>query len=161
MLNTKSPIRTGLITVLSITAILLFISSNLNANPILNKSTKLNHQVRFLPASEAFIIDFKQQNHSKLNIRWQIKPGYYLYKEKIKVIVNNQTIEYFTLPEGITHQDPYFGIVDIYKDSLAIDIPIADIKQKSITIHYQGCAEAGLCYPPEKKVIPIKIISHG
>ena len=111
---------------------------------------------RFAPSEQAFKFNFNQRKEV-IDISWKIQKGYYLYKDKIRVSHNGKYISNIKLPEGIPHQDPYFGEVDIYKDALQIRLPILENKLNNpLVIHYQGCAAAGFCYPPESKVIPIQ-----
>jgi len=105
----------------------------------------------FLPAEEAFVFSQLQQGEH-LNVFWQITDGYYLYKNKLRVTINGTEHTIDGLPAGKDYHDEYFGDVEIFQYELMLSVPVADLAPASnITIHYQGCAVAGLCYPPMTK----------
>ncbi len=117
-----------------------------------------NSQSRFIPVDQAFAFDFHQQG-DQLNLSWQIHPGYYLYRQQIKIVPQQAALGAFTLPEGITHHDEFYGEVEIFKQQLTLKIPITQAaEQASVSVTYQGCAEAGFCYPPETRVIPLDVV---
>ncbi|WP_227734233.1 protein-disulfide reductase DsbD [Yersinia proxima] len=116
-------------------------------------------QSRFIPVDQAFAFDFRQQG-DQLTLTWQIHPDYYLYRQQIKIVPNNATLGAFTLPEGIAHHDEFYGEVAIFKQQLTLKIPITQAgEQASVSVTYQGCAEAGFCYPPETRVVPLSAIT--
>ena len=118
-------------------------------------------QSRFIPVDQAFAFDFRQQG-DQLTLSWQIHPDYYLYRQQIKVVPKNATLSAFTLPEGIAHHDEFYGEVSIFKQQLTLKIPILQAgEQASVSVTYQGCAEAGFCYPPETRVVPLSAITAG
>ena len=118
-------------------------------------------QSRFIPVDQAFAFDFRQQG-DQLTLSWQIHPDYYLYRQQIKIVPNNATLGAFTLPEGIAHHDEFYGEVAIFKQQLTLKIPITQAgEQASVSVTYQGCAEAGFCYPPETRVVPLSAITAG
>ncbi|MBI0248146.1 protein-disulfide reductase DsbD, partial [Yersinia pestis subsp. pestis] len=111
-----------------------------------------------MPVDQAFAFDFHQQG-DQLNLSWQIHPGYYLYRQQIKIVPQQAALGAFTLPEGITHHDEFYGEVEIFKQQLTLKIPITQAaEQASVSVTYQGCAEAGFCYPPETRVIPLDVV---
>ncbi|MGH1474242.1 protein-disulfide reductase DsbD [Yersinia proxima] len=116
-------------------------------------------QSRFIPVDQAFAFDFRQQG-DQLTLTWQIHPDYYLYRQQIKIVPNNATLGAFTLPEGKAHHDEFYGEVAIFKQQLTLKIPITQAgEQASVSVTYQGCAEAGFCYPPETRVVPLSAIT--
>lgn len=115
-------------------------------------------QSRFIPVDQAFAFDFRQQG-GQLTLSWQIHPDYYLYRQQIKIVPQNATLGAFTLPEGIAHHDEFYGEVAIFKQQLALKIPITQAGDgASVSVTYQGCAEAGFCYPPETRVVPLAAV---
>ena len=117
------------------------------------------NQEEFLSPDEAFKIDFNivGQNHVKIN--WTIHPGYYLYMGmfEFKSLSVNK-ISKVEMPEGKKKQDEFFGDVDVYYYSAEADVYFLDNIKESIElkVKYQGCADAGLCYPPVFKTITLK-----
>ncbi len=116
---------------------------------------------KFLPPDQAFQLDAIIQEKAVL-IRWQIAEGYYLYKEKtavknISFKEHNQDLDF---PPSITHDDPEFGKVEIYRNALVIKNPLSNISslpaELTLEVDFQGCADAGLCYPPITKLLQVK-----
>lgn len=114
---------------------------------------------QFVPVDQAFAFDFKQQG-SQLMLNWQIRPGYYLYRQQIKWVPQQAVLGPFALPAGQPHKDEFFGEVQIYQQQLQLAIPLQQAAEHaSLSITYQGCAEAGFCYPPETRVIPLDAVA--
>ena len=114
---------------------------------------------QFVPVDQAFAFDFKQQGH-QLTLSWQIRPGYYLYRQQIKLVPQQAMLGKFELPAGLKHKDEFFGEVAIFKEPLALNIPLLQAGDNaSLSVTYQGCAEAGFCYPPETRVIPLSAVA--
>lgn len=113
----------------------------------------------FAPVDQAFAFDF-QQEKNELHLTWQILPGYYLYQQQISLTASQAVLGPFALPKGQEHYDEFFGKVQIYTQQLQLKVPLRSATdQSSLTVTYQGCAEAGYCYPPETRVIPLNSIS--
>ena len=117
------------------------------------------NQAEFLSPDEAFKIDYNivDQNHVKIN--WIIHPGYYLYMGMFEFkSLDENKISKIEMPEGKKKQDEFFGDVDVYYYSAEADVYFFDDIKNSIElkVKYQGCADAGLCYPPVFKTITLK-----
>ncbi|EIC84594.1 protein-disulfide reductase DsbD [Serratia sp. M24T3] len=109
----------------------------------------------FVTVDQAFNFDFSQKG-SDLALNWQIKDGYYLYRQKIEIVPANATLAAYILPKGLAHHDEFFGDSEIYKNALNISIPLREVKADAkVRVTYQGCAAAGFCYPPETREIPL------
>lgn len=122
-------------------------------------TSPLSYDDQFLKAEDAFNVDFNQQGN-KLKISFAIAPGYYLYRHRFNFKSNKLIVSPAELPLGITHQDEFFGIQQIYKKQLSFTLDIKKTsKNASIEMTYQGCAEKGLCYPPTTKTVMINEIS--
>jgi thioredoxin:protein disulfide reductase len=112
----------------------------------------------FLSVDQAFVFD-SEITASGLRLKWHITDGYYLYQSKVEL---SSTDGRATLGEpifsdlGIEEEDPYFGTTRVVYKELAVDLPVNLIpgaRDTEISVKYQGCATAGLCYPPETKTI--------
>lgn len=113
----------------------------------------------FTPADRAFSFDF-QQNGRDITLNWQIKDGYYLYRKQIVVTPEQATLEPVQLPAGDWHEDEFFGKSEIYRHRLAVPVTLTQAgKAATLSVTYQGCAEAGFCYPPETKTVPLREIT--
>ena len=115
----------------------------------------------FLPVEEAFVFDF-EQNDDVLTVTFDIADAYYLYKHQFKLVTKNATIGEPSLPEGKEKQDEFFGLTEVYYDSVTFTVPIEEsVKDGVVKLRYQGCADAGLCYPPTTKVIYLEAVGAG
>jgi thiol:disulfide interchange protein DsbD len=115
----------------------------------------------FVPPDQAFAFDFSQKGN-RLALSWQIKSGYYLYRQQIQWTATDATVGDVTLPEGLSHKDEFFGISEIYKNQLAFTLPLTQAAPHSqLKVTYQGCAEAGFCYPPETRIVPLSAVTPG
>ncbi|KMJ44638.1 thiol:disulfide interchange protein precursor [Xenorhabdus khoisanae] len=115
-------------------------------------------QSLYLPAEQAFMFDFQQQGN-KLTLNWDIKPGYYLYRKQFRIIPKQASLGEMVYAKGIDHEDEFFGKSEVYFQSARIDVPILSAtNDASLEIIYQGCAEAGYCYPPETLSVPLQAV---
>ncbi|MBY5090479.1 protein-disulfide reductase DsbD [Citrobacter freundii] len=116
---------------------------------------------QFVPADRAFVFDFQQNQHD-LNLTWQVKDGYYLYRKQISITPSQADIAEVKLPPGVWHEDEFYGKSEIYRKQLTIPIAVNQAKSgATLTVTYQGCADAGFCYPPETKTVPLSEVSSG
>ena len=113
----------------------------------------------FVPADQAFAFDFQQNQHD-LNLTWQVKDGYYLYRKQISITPARAEIAEVTLPAGVWHEDEFYGKSEIYRNTLTIPVTISQAQSgATLTVTYQGCADAGFCYPPESKTVPLSEVT--
>ncbi|WP_442864014.1 protein-disulfide reductase DsbD [Alteromonas sp. ASW11-130] len=107
----------------------------------------------FLPVDQAFMFDFIQQE-GELQIKFTIAEGYYLYKHQFKTVTKNAELGEAQFPPAKEKEDEFFGLTEVYYDQVTFRYPINHAEQDSVVkLRFQGCAEAGLCYPPTTKVI--------
>ena len=108
----------------------------------------------FLPPDEAFQLVAIGDGPDKVRLEWVIHEGYYLYRSRIKVASTSKSAQLGTpsLPTGQTKTDEYFGTQEVYHEDLTATVPVARAAGGAIDlpidVTYQGCADAGLCYPP-------------
>ncbi|MBR9790372.1 MAG: protein-disulfide reductase DsbD [Gammaproteobacteria bacterium] len=118
-----------------------------------NMDDLFSDEPSFLPVEEAFVFDFSQKGDT-LVVRFDIADGYYLYKKQFKVSTKNATLGEPAFPPAEQIEDEFFGISDVFYNSLSFSYPITETVQDGVVkLRYQGCASAGLCYPPTTKVI--------
>jgi thioredoxin:protein disulfide reductase len=119
----------------------------------------------FLPPDEAFRFDAIPDGPDHVQLIWQIAEGYYLYRARIKVAATSGQAQLGALemPTGETKSDEYFGKQEIYHHQLVAGVPVARSSaaqlQVPLQVTYQGCATAGLCYPPITKEITVSLPS--
>lgn len=101
-----------------------------------------------LSADEVFVLN-ESMNAENIIISWTIEDGYYMYLDSIKVTnkENDLTFEIIQSSQS-EYNDEFFGDTVILKENFSINIKKSTLKDmKSILISYQGCSEAGFCYP--------------
>ncbi|HTP39933.1 MAG TPA: protein-disulfide reductase DsbD [Steroidobacteraceae bacterium] len=117
----------------------------------------------FLPVEQAFKFNARAEGPDKILLNWTIAPGYYLYRDRIKVVAaaDGATVGKPEMPDGITKIDEFFGKQVIYHDALMAKAAVARASSAALTVPikvtYQGCAEKGLCYPPVTKTVDIQL----
>jgi thioredoxin:protein disulfide reductase len=115
----------------------------------------------FLDPEVAYVLTAQALSTNNIQLNWRIADGYYLYKNRIKLEPANpaQPIGAIVLPKGLAHTDEYFGEQEIYKQSLdaTFAVPPSTAKTVDVKVTYQGCAEAGLCYPPITKTLSVSL----
>ena len=114
-----------------------------------NKPTTLAS--KFIPADQAFKL-VGEAKDNKLKLDFQVTHGYYLYQKKFLFSSSNQLVKFqdavFSHPAQIK-DDPEFGKVPVFHDDVSITVPYSG--SGKVTVRWQGCAEAGLCYPPQDR----------
>lgn len=152
-------------------------SSTTTLSKSVSLTTNQADEPNYLAVDEAFTIDV-HPNDDGYDLVWTIAPDYYLYKRQFQILQPSQTIA--TTPEkstaditskarfskGLKKNDDYFGRVEVfYNQALAVIDSNALLpgQPKTLTVKYQGCAEAGLCYPIQTKtvVLPEQKISEN
>lgn len=113
---------------------------------------------QFVPADQAFAFDFQQNQHD-VKLTWQVKDGYYLYRKQVQVTPANASIAPLQMPNGEWHSDEFYGKSEIYRHSLTVPVTLTQANAgATLTVTYQGCADAGFCYPPETKTVPLSAV---
>ena len=124
----------------------------------------------FLPPEVAFVVDASVPEPQRAVVRWRVEPGYYLYAERIEVRLAERSppgvsLVGVDLPPGETREDPYFGTVEVYRTEVATDVRLAYAQPPPegvvLQVAYQGCADAGLCYPPIRKELALRLDGSG
>jgi thiol:disulfide interchange protein DsbD len=112
----------------------------------------------FLPPDAAFRVSAGVDG-TVVRVRWIIADGYYLYRHRIEIKAESPDLAIAppVLPKGVLKSDPYLGTQEIYQQQVEATVPYtrfdAGAHPLQIKVTYQGCADAGLCYPPISKVL--------
>jgi len=117
----------------------------------------------FLSPDQAFRLDALGDGTDRVQLNWQIADGYYLYRSRIRIETASSKAQLATaqFPTGDIKNDEYFGKQEVYHHGLAVTVPVARASggalQLPLKVTYQGCAEAGLCYPPITRVVSVML----
>ena len=139
----------------------IFICSLASAD---NQSSSLyNKKNDFLPADKAFKFQiFSIKGLKELDIKFNIAPGYYLYKSKLNVSTDPVLDFDLIKANGKIKEDEFFGKQEVFYKTTTIKLitqePISDTHK--VILEYQGCSERGLCYPPISKIIKTTAIKN-
>ncbi|WP_460134952.1 protein-disulfide reductase DsbD [Pseudomonas sp. S1_E04] len=104
----------------------------------------------FLPVDKAFTFTSERLESGETQLYWQIADGYYLYQQRMKF---DGLAAKPTLPQGEAHSDEFFGEQQVYRQGLEVKIPAGATGQ--VKLGWQGCADAGLCYPPQSITVDL------
>ena len=121
----------------------------------------------FLPVDEAFRLSAVADGPDNVRLEWAVHEGYYLYKSRIKVASTSKEAQLGApnLPAGTVKNDDYFGKQEVYHDDLIGTVPVArsagGAVELPVDVTYQGCADAGLCYPPTTKHLKVSLPAGG
>ncbi|MCI0506106.1 MAG: protein-disulfide reductase DsbD [Gammaproteobacteria bacterium] len=115
-----------------------------------------------LPPEQAFVLSTETLSADMIRAKWHIVDGYYMYREKFKFESNTPGITAGTAvyPTGKIKVDEFFGKVETYRGDIAIDIPLNRmdaIQTLELTVTSQGCADIGICYPPQKQQVSFNL----
>jgi thiol:disulfide interchange protein len=118
-------------------------------------SAYTQQQTQFLPVDEAYQLTLVADGDQRLMVQWVIAPEYYLYRHAFKAQASDSEgpiAANFFVPDGLAKTDEFFGDVEVYYDALEATVALErSTELAQIKVTYQGCADAGLCYPPETK----------
>lgn len=115
-----------------------------------------------LPPNQAFKVSAKALAADQIEISWDIAEGYYLYRNKMRFESKTVKIQLGepAFPVGQTHHDENFGDVVIYRNTLNVPVAVSaenGANALQLLVQYQGCADRGICYPPQKTTFDLKL----
>lgn len=118
----------------------------------------------FLEVDDAFRFAAIATDAETISARWQIATGYYLYRHKFAFEISGgdgSKLAAYQLPKGEEKFDEFFGDIEVYHNLVEVTLPIerADSSATTLTLtaHFQGCAEDGICYPPTTRSIEVEL----
>ncbi|AUG38936.1 protein-disulfide reductase DsbD [Pseudomonas chlororaphis] len=119
----------------------------------------INNSADFLPVREAFQLSLLQSTPQSIKLRFVATEGYYLYRHRFQFRAEPADIALGAaqLPKGEQKHDEFFGDVEVYHGIVDVELPRTGTDQRAFTlaVTYQGCADKGLCYPPETERLQI------
>ncbi|AWH54915.1 cytochrome C biogenesis protein [Stenotrophomonas sp. ESTM1D_MKCIP4_1] len=114
-----------------------------------------------LPVDQAFALTASAPERGQIQLQFKIAPGYYLYRHRTSVKADPAfNAGALQMPAGDKHHDDFFGEVETYRERLQATLPGAPTDAAgtiSLEVRYQGCADAGVCYPPQKRVVQVAL----
>jgi thiol:disulfide interchange protein DsbD len=119
---------------------------------------------KLLPNERAFAFSARGVNERTIEARFVIADGYYLYRDRIKFTVEPGTLAGPTLPPGKVKEDQFFGKVETYRNQLVVKLPLegaAPGGAVTVGAESQGCADIGVCYPPQIQKVTLSLPAAG
>jgi thiol:disulfide interchange protein DsbD len=116
-----------------------------------------------LPQEQAYPLSVRMEGADRAILAWDIAQGYYLYRSKFKFASETPGIQLgeAMFPAGEHKYDEFFGDMEIYRGHLEIALPIRredpSVQALDLKINSQGCADAGVCFPPYKQTIRLSL----
>ncbi|MHC6224835.1 protein-disulfide reductase DsbD [Pseudomonas sp. X10] len=126
-------------------SLMLLLAGPLQANPFFA-------QPDFLPVDKAFVLTHDRLPSGEMRLHFKIEDGYYLYQKRLK-FDGLPTEQHPALPPALNHHDEFFGDSPVYRGELELVLPASASGQ--LRLGWQGCADAGLCYPPQTRQIAL------
>jgi thiol:disulfide interchange protein DsbD len=120
-----------------------------------------------LPPDRAFKLSARMLDAQTLLVRYDIVRGYYMYRDKFQFEAPPAELGPPALPPGKMKDDPIFGPVETYRDRVEIRVPVrwgADVgppQSLRLKATSQGCADLGICYPPQEQLLEVRLTGGG
>ncbi|MEQ4576962.1 MAG: protein-disulfide reductase DsbD domain-containing protein, partial [Gammaproteobacteria bacterium] len=118
-----------------------------------------------LPVDQAFELSARATAPGRVELHWKIAPGYYLYRHRMGVgEIPGFKQNPLQLPDGHKKHDDFFGEVETYRDEVTAVLTGAaadGVDALQLEVRYQGCADAGVCYPPQKRRLEVRLPGPG
>lgn len=119
---------------------------------------------KLLPNERAFAFSARGVDERTVEARFVIAEGYYLYRDKLRFTAEPGPLGPPVLPPGKVKDDQFFGKVETYRNQLIVRLPfVAAAPGGSVTVHAesQGCADLGVCYPPQIQKVTLTLPAAG
>lgn len=116
-----------------------------------------------LPVDQAYVLQAAAPSRDRIELNWAIAPGYYLYRHRFSVEVLDAgfgATGKAVLPEGEKHRDEFFGDVETYRGAVTAwqaGAPASGVASVQVKVKYQGCADKGVCYPPQTRTLTVAL----
>jgi thiol:disulfide interchange protein len=114
-----------------------------------------------LPVDRAYVLSAEATAPDRVEIRWKIAEGYYLYRHRtgVQTATAGARSGALQLPKGEPHEDEFFGKTETYRGELVATLPdiVGAGATVSLKVKYQGCADLGICYPPQTRTLSVTL----
>ncbi len=112
----------------------------------------------FLPPDQAFKVFVQATAPDRIEVSYAVTDGYYLYRDKLKFAlaaeVQGVALGQPQMPKGEIKTDDYFGTQEVWRHDFTVQLPVSraggPALPLTLNLTWQGCADAGLCYPPQR-----------
>ena len=119
----------------------------------------------FLPPEQAFKVYVQATAPDRIEIAYAVTDGYYLYRDKLKFAlaaeVQGVALGQPQMPPGETKHDDYFGTQEVWHHDFTVQLPVSraggPALPLTLKLTWQGCADAGLCYPPQRGTFEVTL----
>ena len=123
-------------------------------------------EAKLLPPEQAFRFSARALDPQTIEARFDVADGYYLYRDKLRFAAapGGASLGPATLPAGKRKQDQFFGEVETYRGAVVVKVPVVDgaAGQPIVVLaDSQGCADAGICYPPNTQQVKLALPASG
>ena len=125
------------------------------------------HAEEFLDPAVAFKPSARALDAQTIEVAFEIAKGYYLYRDKFRFVVDGDSVTLGTpvFPKGKEHNDENFGKVEVFYKNVAIRLPVernaSGVLPLKLNVTSQGCADAGVCYPPQTQTVSVELPAAG
>jgi thioredoxin:protein disulfide reductase len=118
----------------------------------------------FLEPEQAFRLSAQAKDERTVEVRFDVAPGYYLYRERLSVQAPDGVIlgEPVIPPGKVKFDENFQKDVETYHGGLSFTVPVTQAAGPfTLTVNSQGCADAGLCYPPQTQMLRVSLRAWG
>lgn len=119
---------------------------------------------KLLPNERAFAFSARGVDDRTVEARFVIADGYYLYRDRLKFTIEPGMLGEPTLPPGKPKEDQFFGKVETYRNQVIVKLPLdgaAPGRAVTVNAESQGCADLGVCYPPQTQKVTLTLPAAG
>jgi thiol:disulfide interchange protein DsbD len=119
---------------------------------------------KLLPNERAFAFSARGIDERTIEARFAIAEGYYLYRDKLRFNAEPGPLGPVALPPGKVKEDEFFGKVETYRNQVVVRLPLpAAAPGRAVTVvaESQGCADLGVCYPPQVQKVTLTLPAAG
>lgn len=120
-----------------------------------------------LPVEQAFALTVEARTREAAEVRFAIAPGYYMYRHRfgVAVVGGEPKLEPFSVPDGKRYTDEFFGEVETYRETVVLTQALPPLPASTaaieLEVRYQGCADIGICYPPQRTRVTVALPEGG
>lgn len=113
-----------------------------------------------LPPDQAFRLSAARLDDGSLRLEWTIAKGYYLYRDNFAVRAGAADLRIARFEgDAQSKDDPTFGVTATFQNKVAAQLPSPDTVAGSLQVTYQGCQDAGICYPPTTRQVDLATLA--